>query len=352
MRKSVRRFGFRLAAAVVGALVAASTLAASPSMAEDDPLFIGWTDYLPSFTSGYEPSSENDCKAGRIQCVDAVIREMYRRYDPLLEVCSHNAMFALTYLRTTEQYRASATTEGFFSDPGFINHQDAVFARYYFDAWDGYYHPNGSTGPVSDSWRIAFQQADGRRVNGTGSMLLGMSAHVNRDLPLVLASIGLVKPDGSSRKPDHDKVNQFLNQVIEPLIDEAAARLDPTVDDAQVDGTTMDETALLQLLVSWREMAWRNAERIVSAPDEAARQEVIASIERQAAIEAWLIVAATSYSPLNANAALDQLAALGADPARLLQASEDRLVNVARGLLNSLFVDAADVRDAYCHSRA
>jgi hypothetical protein len=352
MRMSARRFGVRSVAAVVGALVAASALTASPVAADEEPLFIPWTDYLPSFSSGYEPSSENDCKAGRIQCVDAVIREMQRRYDPLLDACSHSAMFALTYLRTTEQYRSSATTEGFFTDPAFINHQDAVFARYYFEAWDGYYHPNGSTGPVSEAWRIAFQQADGRRVSGTGSMLLGMSAHVNRDLPLVLASIGLVKPDGTSRKPDHDKVNQFLNQVIEPLIDEAAARLDPTVDDAQIDGTTMDETAFLQLLVSWREMAWRNAERIVNAPDAASRQQVIDSIERQAAIEAWFIVAATSYAPLNADAALTQLAALGADPGLLLQASADRTVNALRGLLNSLFVKAADVRDAYCRSQA
>jgi hypothetical protein len=351
MQGLARRLGARSLAVVVGALVTIGTLGASPASPEE-PLFVGWTDLLPSFTAGYDPSSENDCKAGRIQCVDAVIREMEQRYDPLLDACSHSAMFSLTYLRTTEQYRASATTEGFFTDPGFINHQDMVFARYYFDAWDDYYSPNGSSEPVSESWRIAFQQADGRKVSGTGSMLLGMSAHVNRDLPQVLAAIGLVKPDGSSRKADHDKVNQFLNQVIEPLMDEAAARLDPTVDDGQVDGTTMDETGTLQLLVSWREHAWRNAERIANAPDEASRQQVIADIERQAAIEAWAIVAATSYSPVNAQYALSQLTTLGADPSVNLQATADRAVNAARGMLNGLFVNAADVRDAYCQAQA
>jgi hypothetical protein len=332
-------------------LVTIGTLGASPVHAED-PLFIGWTDLLPSFTTGYDPSSENDCKAGRIQCVDAVIREMERRYDPLLDVCSHSAMFSLTYLRTTEQYRASATTEGFFTDPGFINHQDMVFARYYFDAWDDYYHPNGSSDPVSDSWRIAFEMADGRKVSGTGSMLLGMSAHVNRDLPQVLASIGLVKPDGTSRKPDHDKVNQFLNQVIEPLIDEAAARLDPTVDDGQIDGTTMDETGMLQILVSWREHAWRNAERIANATTEAERAAVIADIERQAAMEANLIAAATSYSVVNMQSALSYAASLGASSADLTQAQLDRAVNAARGLLGSLFTSGASVRDGYCAAQA
>jgi hypothetical protein len=351
MQASVRRVRVRLVAVVVGALVAGSALTASPASA-DEPLYVPWTDLLPSFTTGYDPSSENDCTAGRIQCVDAVIREMERRYEPLLDACSHSAMFALTYLRTTEQYRASATTAGFFTDPGFINHQDMVFARYYFEAWDDHYAPNGSSLPVSRSWQLAFQQADGRKVNGTGSMLLGMSAHVNRDLPQVLAAIGLVKPDGTSRKPDHDKVNQFLNQVIEPLIDEAALRLDPTVDDAQVDGTTMDETGMLQLLVAWRENAWRNAERIVAAPDEAARQRVIASIERQAEVTANLIIVATSYGSLNVQAALNALASLGASTEDITQAQLDRTVNKLRGLLGSLFVSAADQRDAYCAAQA
>jgi hypothetical protein len=179
-------------------------------------------------------------------------------------------------------------------------------------------------------------------------MLLGMSAHVNRDLPHILAAIGLVKPDGSSRKPDHDKVNEFLNRVIEPLFAEAAARFDPTVDDFQVQGTTIDETVLLQMLVGWREQAWRNAEALVNAPTPAARALVEAEIERVAALEANLIVAATSYSPLNAQAALSSLAGLGATPAQTLQATLDRTVNAARGLLVSLFSDPVAARHSYC----
>lgn len=344
-----RRFGVRSLAIVVGVLVAATALSASPARAEE-PLLVPWTELLPGFTTGYDPTSENDCKAGRIKCVDSVIREMQRRYDPLLAECHHSSMFALTYLRTTEQYRQSTTTEGFFTDPNFINHQDVVFARYYFDAWDTYH--KGDLAGTPQVWQIAFQAADGRMVSGSGDMLLGMAAHVNRDLPMVLAAIGLVKPDGSSRKPDHDKVNEFLNLVMEPMITEAAARLDPTADDAQIHGTTLDETALLQILVSWRERAWRNAEAIVNAPTEADRQDVLANIERQSAIEAQLLIVATAYSPVNAQAALTQLSALGADPADVLQAQLDRAANAARGLLDSLFTSGTAVRDAYCAAHA
>lgn len=347
MQVLARRLGVRSLAVVVGALVATTALSASPATAED-PTFVGWSDLLPSFTTGYEPSSANDCKAGRIQCVDAVIREMTRRFDPLAEACDHNSMFALTYLRTTEEYRRSATSEGFFTDPAFINHQDALFARYYFDAWDAY--RAGDLAATSMAWQLAFSNADGRKVSGLGNLLLGMSAHVNRDLPMVLAEIGLVKPDGSSRKTDHDKVNQFLNLVMEPLIDEAAARFDPTVDDGQIDGTTMDETGMLQLLVAWREQAWRNAEALVNAPTPAARALVQEEIERLAAIEANLIIVATSYSSLNVQAALGQLSTLGAGPADTLQAQVDRTVNQLRGLLGTLFTSGKAIRDSFCAS--
>jgi hypothetical protein len=347
MQVSARRIRVRSLAVVVGALVSSTALIASPSSAEE-PLFIGWSQLLPSFATTYDPSSSNICVSGRNQCVDAVIKEMEKRVKPLDQACDHNVMFGLMYLRTTEEYRRSALTPGFFTDPAFINHQDAGFAKQYFDAWDSY--RAGDLAHTPKAWQIAFKNADQEKVSGTGNMLLGMSGHVNRDLPHILAQIGLVKPDGTSRKPDHDKVNEFLNLVMEPLMDEAAARFDPTVDDGQVDGTTMDETGMLQILVGWREQAWRNAEALVNAPTPEARALVEAEIERVAAVESNLIVVATSYSSVNAQAALNQLATLGAAPADTLQAQVDRTVNQLRGLLGSLFSNPAAARDSYCAS--
>lgn len=345
MQVSVRRFRVRSLAFVVGALVVSTALSASPAHA-DTPLSIPWSQLLPSFTTEYDPSSSNICVSGDNACVDAVIAEMEARVAPLDASCSHNVMFGLMYLRTTEEYRRSALTPGFFTDPAFINHQDAGFAKQYFDAWDSY--RAGDLAHTPKAWQIAFKAADQKKVAGLGNMLLGMSAHVNRDLPHILAQIGLVKPDGTSRKPDHDKVNQFLNLVLEPLMDEAAARFDPSVDDGQVDGTTIDETGMLQILVGWRELAWRNAELLVNAPTPAARALVEAEIERVAAIEANLIVVATSYSPLSAQTALSALATLGAAPADTLRAQLDRTFNQLHGLFGSLFTNPVTARDSYC----
>lgn len=331
---------------LVGALAFVIPLFSLGDARAEDPPFIPWSSLLPGLTTTYEPSSANDCQSGQLHCVDAVIREMQRRFDPLDAGCNHNLLFALTYLRTTEEYRRAVVEPDFFSDPSFINHQDANFARQYFDAWDQY--RAGALSAVPRAWQLAFRAADMRLVNGTGDVLLGMSAHVNRDLPFVLAAIGLVKPDGSSRKPDHDKVNVFLNRVIEPLFDEMAARYDPLVDDTQVDGTQLDEAALLQLLVGWREQAWRNAEALVSAPTPAARALVETQIEQQAAIEANLILVATAYTPLSVQQALAELTGLPVDPARVLQALSDHNLNVLHGVLGTLLTPGTVIRDNYC----
>jgi hypothetical protein len=120
-----------------------------------------------------------------------------------------------------------------------------------------------------------------------------------------LAAIGLVAPDGSSRKPDHDRVDAMLNRVVEPLMAEEAARFDPSMSRFQTP-YGVGYTGLMQLLVSWRESAWRHAELLVAAPDDAARARVAALIEAEAALNAEAIVAATRYvPPLSSTAARD-----------------------------------------------
>ena len=296
--------GPRRAAAVVLLWVLIGSSLASPAAATEyeDPTFVEWSSLLPGITAQYEPTSADECTSGKIQCVDKVIREMTRRFDGLASRCDHNAVFALTYLRTTEEYKRAATTPGFFEDPGFVNHEDAVFASYYFEAYDAW--AAGRTAEVPKAWRVALDAARSRQVTGSGNMMLGLSAHINRDLPYVLAEIGLVKPDGSSRKADHDKVNHFLNLVTQPVIAELARRFDPAADDGNAPGT-YDETATLQLVVAWREQAWRNAELLVNAPTAAARALIEQQIETDAYVKALALKTATAYGLFQSSAARD-----------------------------------------------
>jgi hypothetical protein len=281
--------GRRLVAVAVVIVAIASPAAAMG----DDPPFVGWTALLPALSIPYDPADPDDCIAGRATCVDKTIREMTRRFNGLASSCDHNAIFSLTYLRVTEEYRR--TIDGpFFDDTPFVNHEDTIFARYYFAAYDAW--AAGKLAQVPVAWRIAFDAARAHAVSSSGDLLLGINAHVQRDLPFVLYAIGLVAPDGTSRKPDHDRVDIILNRVQDDIIAEIARRFDPTIDDTNLP-TTIDDATIFQLLAGWREKAWREAEQLAAAPTPAARELVAQSIENDAATEARSIVATTSYTP-------------------------------------------------------
>ena len=148
-------------AALAGLVV---VLALPAAAAAEDPPFVGWTALLPGFSLPYDPSSQDDCIAGRVQCVDKTVRQMTRRFDGLASSCDHNSIFSLTYLRVTEDYRR--TIDGpFFDDTPFVNHEDTIFANYYFAAFDAW--AAGQTDRVPPAWRIAFDTAKSRAVRGT-----------------------------------------------------------------------------------------------------------------------------------------------------------------------------------------
>jgi len=275
-------------------LALAAVLSVAPPAGADDPPFIGWSATLPALATTYYPGSADACIAGQFSCVKKTIKQMKARFDPLAASCDHNAVFSLAYLRTTEAYLKAAMEPGFFQDTPFVNHEDRVFAEMYFNAYDAW--AKGRRAYVPLAWRVALDAAAARQVSGSGDLLLGMNAHVNRDLPFVLYSIGLVAPDGSSRKPDHDKVNVMLNRVVQPLLDEESARFDPAMSYIQTP-YGVGYTGLMQTLIEWREEAWRNAERLASAPDAAARDQVANDIEQSAAVKAETLKAQAAYVP-------------------------------------------------------
>ena len=267
-----------LAAALVSlALPASASAQLSGVTGTVEQTLLTWNQILPGLTPGYVPGDPNPCKSGKPQCVDAVEKEMERRIAPLIESCHHNSMFALLYLEVTDKIgQAVRRTDGFFDTPGYVGHVGGVFADYYFRAYDQW-----AAGGTNQAWQIALDAAQNKQVSGLGNLMLGMSAHINRDLPFVLESIGLNKPDGTSRKPDHDKVNEVLYTAYLPAMIEAQRRLDPSVS-----GDEQTAAFAMQAVIGWREEAWRWAERLAMAANAADRALVTEQIEARAALEA------------------------------------------------------------------
>lgn len=285
----------RLLAAMVGAVAApvlVATVGVSPARA--DIGYVAWSTYLPGWTEKYIPSSDNDCVAGRDSCLKQTRKEFGRILKENAQSCSHASIFALAYTRITQTYGWSRDIPGYYQDVPYINHMDAVFAKYYTDAYYGY--RDGNRAQVPDAWLKAFDAARDERVSASGDLLLGINAHVNRDLPFVLAAMGLVRPDGKSGKPDFDKANDFLNAASAAMMAELAARFDPTIDDSN-DPFGVSYASVMQTLTAWREGAWRNAEALVNAPDAAARALVAANIENNATSIANSIIRSQSYAP-------------------------------------------------------
>jgi hypothetical protein len=234
---------------------------------------------LPGPTTTYVPSSAKVCVTGRPACLRQTLHELNRVLEQTGRRCDHNAVFALAYLRMTQTYGWSRDVPGYYEDVPFANHQDAVFARYYTDAY-GHWR-NGRRGKVPGAWLMAFDASKAKELTGTGDLMLAMNAHINRDLAFVVAAVGLVAPDGSSRKPDFTKVEDFLARAAPPMMREAAARFDSGIDDASDPLGVLNGT-IMQVISLWRSNAWRNAERLVAARTQAPRARVAASIESQA----------------------------------------------------------------------
>src|SRR5919198_2744120 len=245
-----------------------------------------WPDLLPSAPVGDQRDvrSVPGCTAASIDCVDGVIDEMIDRWRPLDRSCDFRAVFALTYLRTTQGFRrALANNDPAFNDRSWVILLDAEFADLYFRAYDGYRQRQFAK--VPPAWRIAFDAATDKETWAGQDIFLGMNAHIQRDLPVALYRIGLADKKGSSHREDHNRVNRILARVLDPIEREVSRRYDPIVGRLDQDAGPGDEVGALQTVKSWREGAWRNAERLASAPDKESRKRVMESIEQYA--EAW-----------------------------------------------------------------
>ena len=282
------------------AMTCALALGAAPSASAQDSLedvATEWPALLPALTLMGSPTPPPDIRCPQDDCAGWTAKEMEKRARDMIESCDHRAAFALTYLVTTRVIQRNLKTLPF-ADRDFVDRQAALFAAMYFAAYDDWVA--GRTDRVPGAWQKSFAAAQQSSVSGTGNILMGMSAHVNHDLPFVLASMGLIAPDGS-RKDDHDMVNQALYDAVDEVFAAVAERLDPSVRGAEIDGTPADEYLRFQLLPVWREQAWRNAERLAQSPPGGPRDAVAADIEASSRFVTDVVGTATAYGVLDDN---------------------------------------------------
>jgi hypothetical protein len=241
---------------------------------------IEWTELLPALPSPPQshPNRVAHCRRASLRCVRFQIRRMRALQERL--GCDHRAVFATTYLEVTRELRDRVLADrGFFRYPKFFFREDALFANVYFRSIRRW----GRGEEVPEAWRIAFETAEGGEVNAAQDMLLGINAHVQNDMPFVLARLGLRTRGGHSRKADHDAANDVLNSGYERVVTAVGGRFDELVRVTNADWHPIDNVAGLEVVREWRERVWRNAEKLVNAGSDAEREAVAEDIEAGAA---------------------------------------------------------------------
>jgi hypothetical protein len=247
-----------------------------------------WPQLLPATPTpnNVQPGPQPGCRRATMRCIDyeiARMSDLERRLG-----CDHRAVFATTYRVLTEELRDTLRRHPhFFSDTQWLIYEDALFAEYYFRS----IADAGAGRAVPAAWAIAFDAARSNGANAGQDMLLGINAHVQRDMPFVVAGVGLRTRDGRTRKPDHDRVNTILEHAYERVVGTIARRYDPLISLTNASWDPVDNFGGLELVKGWREGVWRNAERLTRARTRAARARVAKSIEVNAASWARTIAA-------------------------------------------------------------
>ena len=245
-----------------------------------------WPDLLPPapISDSTQPGPVPHCRRPTMRCIDGNIARLQAAVDRF--GCDHRGVFATTYLVLTETLRDTMRRDPhFFRDSRYLITEDTVFANYYLGTLRDFARGR----PIPGAWAVAMDAAMNKDDNAAQDMLLGINAHVQRDMPFVVASVGLSMRDGSSRKWDHDRFNDVLNAAYEPVVQAIQRKFDPIVAITNASWNPLDDIGGLEMVKAWREGVWRNAERLVMAKTPAQRALVEQSIETNATTWAHLM---------------------------------------------------------------
>ena len=274
----------RLAAVTAAALLAA----AAPAEADHSNANLPWPQALPpqEVSAAVQPRPVDNCRRATIRCLDDLLRRLRAQWRPLDRACDHRALWPFAYIQITKLIRSDLARDvpRWFPHRKWFTYVVIDFSNRYFRAYANH-HDRGRPERVPYSWRVTFRAAAAGDFHAGQDILLASNAHTQWDLPHVYAKLGMRTPDGATRKPNHDGVNEVNTRVFDFIEDEYARRYDPTFAWVDMKPAPLDELGSQEMVKGWREGAWRNAERLMNARTDEERAQVEQTIAINA--NAW-----------------------------------------------------------------
>lgn len=212
--------------------------------------------------------------------IDDVIAKMDAIVDQCKEENLRAGYFAVLYRFVTIRIKLGIETDEF-DDGERMEQLDTIFARRFFDAYDAYY--NSADGPVSQSWKHAFDSARSDDYIIMQHLLLGINAHINLDLGIAAAET----MEGKDIELIHKDYNR-INAILASLVDDVTSNLSrvslffgPMIKLAQ----GRDEMLVAFSIKIARDGAWEFAKEYAAAQNKELvireRDEKIADLARQ-----------------------------------------------------------------------
>lgn len=261
-------------------LAAAVALAVAPAAGADTPT-PNPEAALPGLPGApARPHPVAHCRHASLKCIDGLIGRLRAQWTVLDATCDHRAVFSLAYLRITQGLRR-AIVAGQLADPHWMEYVITDFSNRYLATFAAAARGN----PVPYSWQVAYDEDGSGDANAGQDTLLASNAHTQHDLPYIYYDMGVTTARGASRKADHDVVNAINDSVFRGLEDYYAAHYDPIMADFELAPAGLDRIGVLSVIQGWRELAWRNAERLAAAHTYEERLAVEEEIDRNA--NAW-----------------------------------------------------------------
>ena len=265
---------------MLGALVVAAPAAGQQGGTD----LVPWPEALPAsdVPNAVQARPVRHCADGRVRCVRGLERRLRRQFRRFDATCDHRAVISYSYLQITrgllDDMGAPKTADSLVQRRRWMSFLITNFSNRYFRAFRR--HARGK--PVMDSWRITFETAAEGDAQAGQEVMLFSNAHVQHDLPFAYAKLGIETRSGRSRKPDHDAVNEVNARVFDGIEKYIAANYDPSFSLIDVPFFPVEEVGVLEMVKSWREQAWRSAERLLAAESRAQRREVAQTISENA----------------------------------------------------------------------
>jgi Family of unknown function (DUF5995) len=193
--------------------------------------------------------------AGVVDAIDSII-------EWSIATASRLGYFAALYKQITIAV-GTAIEMDVFDDGPRMERFDVAFARHYFDALNGHFHPGQFRTPPR-SWRVTFDVAGNPEPIILQHMLSGINAHIDLDLGIAAQTIAPRRKLPTLHK-DFDRVNAVLASQVNGALDRMH-ELSPALADLYAVLRDHEVFLINEAVRNLRDSAWRFATVLAFEP--------------------------------------------------------------------------------------